>query len=272
MAQLLVSVRSADEARAALDGGATIIDVKEPDHGSLGMAPWSVWSDVHTEVATEAPISVALGELPDWLALHCLVPPSQAWAGVSFCKLGLAGTDVRWQRAWRAVRSRLHNESGPAWIAVIYADWQCARAPDPESILEEAISSDRIVGVLVDTWDKTRPIELDERWESHSARVRLVGKLVAMAGGLDCRSIASLERVAPDIVAIRGAACVGSNRRSIIDTGRVAELSRIVRALPSLPDADRRFVTACDKKPRAAAADQEPTSNFTPCASGISDP
>ncbi len=94
MAQLLVSVRSADEARTALAGGASIIDVKEHDHGSLGQAPWSVWRDVHTVVSTAAPISVALGELPDWLGPHCPIPPAQAWAGISFCKLDLAETDV----------------------------------------------------------------------------------------------------------------------------------------------------------------------------------
>ena len=100
MAQLLVSVRSADEARTALAGGASIIDVKEPDHGSPGQAPWSVWRDVHTVVSTAAAISVALGELPDWLGPRCPIPPSQAWAGISFCKLGLAETDVNWQKTW----------------------------------------------------------------------------------------------------------------------------------------------------------------------------
>ena len=251
MAQLLVSVRSADEACTALAGGASIIDVKEPDHGSLGQAPWSVWQDVHTVVSTAAPISVALGELPDWLAPHCPVPPSQAWTGISFCKLGLAGTDKNWQKAWRAVRSRLDDNNGPAWIAVIYADWQSARAPDPESILEQAIRTDRIVGVLVDTWDKTRPIELDERWVSRAVRVRQAGKLVAMAGGLDCRSIATLGQIAPDIVAVRGAACVDGNRRSAIDLGRVADLTRIVKALPARPDADRRFLSVREQGPRA---------------------
>ena len=35
---LLVSVRSADEAIAALAGGADVIDVKEPNRGALGAA------------------------------------------------------------------------------------------------------------------------------------------------------------------------------------------------------------------------------------------
>jgi Uncharacterized protein conserved in archaea len=35
---LLVSVRCVDEVAAAIEGGAKIIDVKEPSHGSLEMA------------------------------------------------------------------------------------------------------------------------------------------------------------------------------------------------------------------------------------------
>ena len=83
VAQLLVSVRSADEARSALAGGASIIDVKEPDHGSLGPAPWSVWREVYTAVSTAAPISVALGELPDWLG-HRLSSHSRRRRGPAF--------------------------------------------------------------------------------------------------------------------------------------------------------------------------------------------
>ena len=37
------------------------------------------------------PVSVALGELTDWLGPHSPVPPEGAWQGISFRKLGLAG-------------------------------------------------------------------------------------------------------------------------------------------------------------------------------------
>jgi len=98
------------------------------------------------------------------------------------------------------VRARLDVNNGPAWIAVIYADWQSALAPDPESILEQATGTDRIVGVLVDTWDKTRPIELDERWVSRSARLR-------QAGGAGRRARLPIDRVSP-------LDCSGHRRRS----------------------------------------------------------
>ncbi len=231
MAKLLVSVRSAAEARTALAGGAAIIDVKEPDHGSLGLAPWSVWQDVCQTVSTAAPISVALGELPDWLGSNCPAVPTQAWAGITYRKLGLAGTGPGWQSDWQSVRARLVETDGPAWIAVIYADWQTARAPDPDAILELAIRTDCVAGVLIDTWDKTRPGDLDDRWVARSRQVRQAGKLMALAGGLSQRAIPSLARFAPDIVAVRGAACVDGNRRLAVDPARVESLAHLVSRL-----------------------------------------
>ena len=46
MTRLLVSVRSAAEAEAALSGGASVIDVKEPTRGALGRADDAVIADV----------------------------------------------------------------------------------------------------------------------------------------------------------------------------------------------------------------------------------
>ena len=44
--RLLVSVRSADEAEAAIAGGADVIDVKEPSHGPLGMSEPDQYSKI----------------------------------------------------------------------------------------------------------------------------------------------------------------------------------------------------------------------------------
>ena len=65
MTRLLVSVRSAAEAEAALTGGASVIDVKEPTRGALGRADDGAIADVVAAVAGRAPVSAALGELRD---------------------------------------------------------------------------------------------------------------------------------------------------------------------------------------------------------------
>jgi (5-formylfuran-3-yl)methyl phosphate synthase len=92
--QLLVSVRSAAEAEAALEGGASLIDVKEPSRGSLGRADEAVVRAVVQTVAGRRPVSAALGELPQ----GGMKPPPFA-SSLRFVKWGLAsrGADKRWE-------------------------------------------------------------------------------------------------------------------------------------------------------------------------------
>src|SRR4051794_20645147 len=82
---LLVSVRDAAEAAAALRGGADVIDVKEPRRGPLGRADDATVAAVVAAVAGRRPVSAALGELADAGAAAPAVP------GLAFVKWGLAG-------------------------------------------------------------------------------------------------------------------------------------------------------------------------------------
>jgi uncharacterized protein (UPF0264 family) len=258
---LLISVRSAAEAALALEAGAAIIDVKEPDAGPLGRAPTSVWQEVSETVRGAAPISVALGELSEWLTSPRLQIPPNAWAGIAYRKLGLAGATPNWRSSWRALRESLAETHSPAWIAVAYADWKRAGAPDPDAVLATACESEQIVGVLLDTWDKAQRLVLDLPLVSWAARVRCHGKLLAIAGGLDVDLIAELDRFMPDIVALRGAACVDGNRRALIDPQRVSKLARLAARIPEYGH-DRHGV----------APERGSASNLTPWASGSSLP
>jgi uncharacterized protein (UPF0264 family) len=176
---------------------------------------------------------VALGELKDWLGPSLPSLSGDAWAGVSFRKLGLAGErGTNWSRRWRELRTRLGNESAVFWIAVAYADWQVAAAPDPDAILQAACESPEIAGVLVDTWAKTQPLRFDAGWISWARRVRDSGRLLAVAGGVCLKSIPALKFASPDVVAVRSAACFDGDRRAAIDPARVEKLARAVAVLP----------------------------------------
>jgi (5-formylfuran-3-yl)methyl phosphate synthase len=262
VARLLVSVRSADEARRAIEAGADIIDVKEPDFGSLGRADPSVWCRVRSALPPTLPLTLALGELSEWLEPGQPELPAEAWAGISYRKLGLAGSGAHWRQAWRELRFRLGVERCPPWIAVAYADWKAAAAPDPDAILETASDSPEISGILIDTWAKTEPFRVDATWIAWAKRVRQARLMLAVAGGLDRQLIPSLAPLAPDIVAVRGAACLGGQRRAAIDPDRVAALARVVAALPALPDSPSL----------SSPHDHACTSNLTPWASGNSEP
>jgi (5-formylfuran-3-yl)methyl phosphate synthase len=227
---LLVSVRSEDEARAAVAGGAAIIDVKEPSHGSLGMAPSSTWRRVREVVPPATMVSVALGELSEWLATEPVTIPDQDWNGIDLRKVGLAEAGPSWRDRWRQLRSRMpgHSttrpEDRPSWVAVAYLDWEAARAPDPISIIDAAATIDACPGILFDTWDKSRRAAFGAEVHRWIGLAKESGLFVAMAGSLDEAAIRRLRPIGPDIFAVRGAACRGGDRNGSIDRDRVARL------------------------------------------------
>ncbi|MFO0909546.1 MAG: (5-formylfuran-3-yl)methyl phosphate synthase [Isosphaeraceae bacterium] len=235
MARLLVSVRSAEEAREALRGGAAVIDVKEPDRGPLGRADFAVWSEVRRVVPRGTPSASRLGELNEWLPATAPLQNGvektplaeqhdpDRYRGFSFRKLGLAGVGSNWKEHWARLRECCGV--GPAWVAVIYSDWERAGAPHPHEVLEVALSSEDCGGLMIDTWDKTRPGAIERSWHDWIDHARSAGRLTAIAGSINALTIAGLRLLRPDIVAVRGAACRDGDRRKPVDALRVAELA-----------------------------------------------
>jgi uncharacterized protein (UPF0264 family) len=240
VAGLLVSVRSAEEAAVALAGGAAVVDVKEPGRGPLGCADPETWRAVRDVVPRRSPVSVALGELSDWGPGGRSAPGREAFEGLAFRKLGLSGLgdDPGWPDRWSALRDAWGP--GPGWVAVIYADWERARAPRPEAVVDAARDAG-CVGLLIDTWDKSRPGPLapEGPWPRVVARAREAGLTVALAGGLDEASIARLAPLEPDLFAVRGAACSGGDRGGTINVGRVRRLVSAAAGRPRGPGEDR---------------------------------
>ena len=118
-------------------------------------------------------------------------------------------------------------------MAVAYADWDRAEAPSLDEVIAAALEADHCPGVLVDTWDKANPSPLEPSgpWMEWVRRARDAGRLVALAGGLDLAAIARLAPLRPDLFAVRGAACIGSDRRATVDPDRVADLVRLASSL-----------------------------------------
>ncbi len=215
-----MSVRSSAEALAALAGGANLIDIKEPVHGPLGRADASVWEAVRAVVPVHVPLSVALGELTEACSLPETLP-----AGIGYAKLGLAGAGSGWIHQWSQVRARFPSV---VWVAVSYSDWELAKAPHPDHVLEAAIDADTCGVILVDTYIKSNASSLDSSCLPWVERARQAGLKIVLAGGLDLSAIRRLAPLRPDWFAVRGAACVKGDRTDRIDTQLVADLAACV--------------------------------------------
>jgi hypothetical protein len=231
--RLLVSVVSVAEARSALAGGADIVDVKDPGEGSLGAPAPGVLVDVIRAVGARAPVSVALGDLPDLPHTAALAARGAALSGAGFVKVGLRGVGEldRAVAVMSAVRDAV-GVGGDA-VSVIAAAYADAAALDPPALapawLPALVERTGIDGVLVDTFVK------DGRglyaWLSESElaelieRTRRAGALFTVAGQL---RRGELCRVAADVVGVRSAVCRDGDRtaelRPELVAAAVAEL------------------------------------------------
>jgi uncharacterized protein (UPF0264 family) len=240
MTRLLVSVRSGEEARAAMLGGADLIDVKEPLRGSLGAADSRCLQEIAATICGRLPLSAAWGEL-----LDNALPPTEPWlAAYRFVKLGLAGchTVRDWPERWQRQMAGLPNPVQP--VAVVYADWRNARAPTPDDVVSHAIRN-RCGAVLFDTFRKDQGDVFrhlsDRSLQAWIERLRTAAIPVVLGGSLHPASIARAVALQPDYLAVRGAVCDGP-RTGTLQTALVRQLAvRICQeeaGLPSTPCSD----------------------------------
>jgi uncharacterized protein (UPF0264 family) len=254
--QLLVSVRSAEEARAALDGGAALIDVKEPSRGSLGRADARVIREIISAVGGRRPVSAALGEWAEEaeIAVKTLFRIRSFGAArigdspkkgpdaffLTFVKWGLAG--CRGSPNWRRDLARLlEKQARPQPVLVAYADWECAKAPSVEEVFALAQENPGTV-MLLDTYckdanhvsGKKRPTLLDWLLEASiidlCARCRESGVRIALAGSLGVPEIHQLHAARPNWFAVRGAVCEEGNRQGAVQTEKVRQLVEMLDA------------------------------------------
>ncbi len=240
MTRLLVSVRSAAEARLACAAGVDVIDIKEPRAGALGAAAPEVVAQVVQAVGGRCPVSVAGGEL---LPVHAAAAnllegaanhhrPQPQWQGCAYAKLGLAGVVAcrDWPQAWRAWIEQLGPATAP--VAVAYADFEAAAAPPPEQVLRQGAALGCRV-LLIDTWSKQQGDLF--HWLAFSRIETLVlaahqtGLQVALAGSLTVESLPRALTLGPDLIAVRGAVCL-QGRQGALDPTAIARLQHVLQA------------------------------------------
>ena len=213
--QLLVSVAGAPDAMAAVDGGADIVDAKNPAAGALGAVTIDVFLAIATTVNGVKPLSAALGEPEDDRdAAH--LTTAFAAAGARFVKLGFrAGATLA---TMTRVLAAARDASDAGVIAAAYADVGGALAR--QQVVDAAVAAG-VAGVLLDTAHKTGPglsslcsPQALLEWTTH---VSAAGLLVALAGRLSLEDIERVGACGAAIVGVRGAAC---------DDGRTGRVSR----------------------------------------------
>jgi len=240
--RLLVSVRSAVEARVAAANGADIVDAKEPGAGPLGAVRPEVLGGILRALPDEMPLGIALGDVRSGAELHPVLDrlPSMAREGAVYLKLGFAGLADPGEAATllRLAGARA-PEIGPSVsvVAAAYADHDRARSLSPDEVLAAAASAD-VVGVLIDTWSKDgrgllHHVGTDEL-RDWVRRVHRRGLLAGVAGSLGAEAMPDMMAAEADVIGVRGSACRGG-RGGRVDPVRVRRLRAALdrRATPA---------------------------------------
>lgn len=226
--KLLVSPRDKIEAAAAAKGGADIIDVKNPQEGSLGAAaPWVV-KEIKAVVPRNVELSAALGDMDFKPGTASLAAYALAGIGVDYIKAGFRVADENQAFEMAEKISRAVRGSGAKLVVAGYADYHEIGSVSPFGLLDVSKKAGARV-VMIDTARKNGKsllahVGIKELNEFVDA-VHDLGLEAALAGSLRLNEINEIKRTGADIVGVRGAVCTGGDRLSgRIDSGKVREL------------------------------------------------
>jgi uncharacterized protein (UPF0264 family) len=226
---LLVSVSDAVDALAALEGGADIIDAKNPLAGALGTVSPDTLRDIREAVGGRRPVTAALGDATDEDAIERLAA-SFAGSGAELVKVGFAGVSSAARVAAltsAAVRGAREGSKGAAGVvAVAYADGTPSSSIGPLALAGIA-SLAGARGVLLDTADKDGPglraLLSPDALAAFIDNAHDCGLFVALAGKLTADDLPAVRDAGADVAGVRGAACEGG-RAGRITAVRVRQL------------------------------------------------
>jgi uncharacterized protein (UPF0264 family) len=226
MTMMLASVRSLDEALFALEGGADLIDLKEPSRGALGALDHAAVRICVQAIGGRRPVSATIGDLPSMdPQLMTAAVERMAATGVDFIKIGFFSHPQTFDCA--NALSKL--ASGAHLVAVMFAD-----EPYDLALVGE-LARNGFAGAMLDTAHKTgdslRDWRKDGELREFLNRAGDHGLLAGLAGSLRKEDIAPLLTIEPDYLGFRGALCSGSNRDQSLDAKAFA---KIRSAIPEL--------------------------------------
>jgi (5-formylfuran-3-yl)methyl phosphate synthase len=236
--RIMISVVSADEAREAMLGGAEILDVKNPEEGSLGAQFPRIIQEVKNIASGKVEISAAIGDLPNLPGTAALAALGAAFCGAGYVKAGLYGPRSE-AEAIALLREVKHavEQFGSLVIAAGYADFNRSGTMDPECLPRVAAMAG-VKGCLLDTYikdDKSLFHFLDPQalWRL-AQRAHEAGLLFGLAGGLCQQDLPVVRDLGADVVGFRTAVCRGNKRNGALD------LERVRRLLGNAENAEKR--------------------------------
>ncbi|MBI3528005.1 MAG: (5-formylfuran-3-yl)methyl phosphate synthase [Betaproteobacteria bacterium] len=219
MTMMLASVRSLDEALIALEGGADLIDLKEPSRGALGALDHAAVRICVQAIGGRRPVSATIGDLPtmDPQSMTAAVE-RMATTGVDFIKIGFFSH----ARIFDCANALSKLAKHARLVAVLFAD----EAYDLTLI--DVLADVGFAGAMLDTAHKTgktlRDWRTGKELEEFVTRSRNCRLLTGLAGSLQREDVPQLLAIELDYLGFRGALCKDGDRGQILDQEAFASI------------------------------------------------
>lgn len=231
---LLISPINREEALESIEGGADIVDVKNPKEGSLGANfPWVI-KEIKELTPEDKLVSATLGDVPYKPGTVSLAAMGAHVSGANYIKVGLYGTknhDEAVEVMSNVSKTIKDISPNTTIVAAGYADAHRVGAVEPMEIPKIARDANCDLAML-DTAVKDGHTLFDyldlEKLEEFVKETHSYGLKTALAGSVKKEQLKPLNDIGCDVVGIRGAACVGGDRNTgKIHHDAVAELKEL---------------------------------------------
>lgn len=212
---MLVSIKDIGEIEDAVAGGADIIDIKDPDDGSLGLPDLGIVRDIVSiaRYRWDRELSMALGDISrEDKALKYTVFVSGI-LGLDYVKIGIAINkfDMAISIA-RDASEILSSFNKTKLVLVGYADFTYVNTLEPLKIVDIATKTEAR-GVMIDTLRKNGLSSFDllptTYLQSFVEKAHNENLLAAIAGGIKLVHLPLCANIGFDVVGVRGAVCRG---------------------------------------------------------------
>lgn len=216
--KVLISPQNVAEAIVCLSAGAEIVDVKNPDEGSLGANfPWVI-HEIKSLVKGRALLSATVGDVPFKPGTISQAALGAVTAGADYVKVGLYGiTNAQETYALMAAVKRAADmaKREVTVVACAYADASRIGAISPlDAIIP--VKEAGCDGIMIDTAIKDgkslfahQDIDALKKFVETA---RALGLLTALAGSITREHLGQLALIGPDIIGVRGAVCESRDR------------------------------------------------------------
>ncbi len=223
MTQLLISVKNAEEALIALQAGADIIDLKDPNVGALGALAVEETGHITQAIDGFGILSATVGE--QHVRLNDLVMDIEARAEMGIDIVKIAVSELFYDEDFLLEMAKLSMVNIKI-IAVFFAD------STPDFGLLGMLQKAGFYGAMLDTKNKQNSL-LDVQ---SKRTLRLFTQLChqyhlksGLAGSLRLQHIEFLAKFNPTYIGFRGGACESEVRNSSLSSSKVIEIKNMLQ-------------------------------------------